>query len=130
MLYFLDDLGRQLASAGHAQKKIGDISDLFRAAVGEQKYGRRYGLAKLCHGETRGIVLEECSCTYSATTFTFSTGVSGRMPCPRLKMWPLRPPARWRISWAQTRTCWRSEKSTTGSRFPCTAPQLPTTSHP
>ncbi len=32
--------------------------------------------------------------TNSTSAFTFSTGVSCRMPCPRLKMCPGRPPAR------------------------------------
>jgi hypothetical protein len=32
--------------------------------------------------------------TISTTAFTFSTGVSGRMPCPRLKIWPGRAPVR------------------------------------
>jgi hypothetical protein len=36
----------------------------------------------------------ENSCTMRARFFTFSTGVSGKMPWPRLKMWPGRPPAR------------------------------------
>ena len=35
----------------------------------------------------------EYSCTKWARFFTFSTGVSGRMPWPRLKMWPGRPAA-------------------------------------
>ena len=35
----------------------------------------------------------EYSCTKRARFFTFSTGVSGRMPWPRLKMWPGRPAA-------------------------------------
>ena len=34
------------------------------------------------------------SCTKRARFFTLSTGVSGRMPWPRLKMWPGRPAAR------------------------------------
>ncbi len=41
-------------------------------------------------------------CTYCASICTCSTGVDGRMPWPRLKMWPGRPPTRARMSSA----CW------------------------
>src|SRR5215216_1207638 len=37
------------------------------------------------------------SCTASTSAITFSTGVSGKMPWPRLKMCPGRPSACWRI---------------------------------
>src|SRR6267142_965448 len=33
-------------------------------------------------------------CTASTRARTLSSGVCGRMPCPRLKMWPGRPPTR------------------------------------
>src|SRR6478752_6014474 len=61
------------------------------------------------------------SCTNSTSIFTFCSGVSGRIPCPRLKMCPVRPPERRKISSAADETCSQDEKSTTGSRFPCTA---------
>src|ERR1043165_5011240 len=32
-------------------------------------------------------------CTISTSAITFSTGVSGKIPCPRLKICPGRPPA-------------------------------------
>src|SRR6516162_8489257 len=61
------------------------------------------------------------SSTKRARFFTLSTGVSGRMPCPRLKMRPGRPAARRRISSARDFSSFQSAKSNTGSRFPCTA---------
>ncbi len=36
-------------------------------------------------------------CTWSTKNFTLSTGVSGMMPCPKLKMWPFRPSTSLRI---------------------------------
>ena len=36
----------------------------------------------------------DCSCTKRASNCTCSRFVAGRMPCPRLKMWPVRPRAR------------------------------------
>jgi len=63
-----------------------------------------------------------------ASILTFSTGVSGRMPCPKLKMCP----GRQRSAAECLRTRLHSgqpAKSSTGSRFPCTAPD-PTASQP
>src|SRR5579872_6518141 len=60
------------------------------------------------------------SCTESISARTWSTGVSGRMPWPRLKMWPGRPAAWSRIARTRRRISGRPAKSTTGSRLPCT----------
>ena len=59
--------------------------------------------------------------TAAISSRTFSTGVCGSTPWPRLKMWPGRPPARASTSRARRRTVSRSASSTTGSRLPCTA---------
>src|SRR5215472_18136773 len=56
----------------------------------------------------------EYCCTRSARFLTFSTGVSGKMPWPRLKMWPGRPSARPRISWARDLISLHSANSKTG----------------
>src|SRR5271170_4280951 len=63
----------------------------------------------------------ECSRTNSQSALTFSTGVSGRMPWPRLKMWPGRPAAWRKMSSARFLSSFQSAKSSTGSRLPCTA---------
>ena len=52
---------------------------------------------------------------------TFSTGVCGSTPWPRLKMCPARPPAWASTSAARRRTSSGVVNSTIGSRFPCTA---------
>src|SRR5258708_39794353 len=57
----------------------------------------------------------EYSCTKRARFFTFSTGVSGRMPWPSLKMWPGRPAASWRICSARDLNSFQSAKSRTGA---------------
>src|SRR5260370_9674181 len=50
------------------------------------------------NGDALHEVRRECSCTNRARFFTFSTGVSGRMPWPLLQLWPSRPRARRRMS--------------------------------
>ena len=44
------------------------------------------------------------SCTCATSRRTLSSGVCGRIPCPRLKTWPGRPPARSRTSSARARS--------------------------
>src|ERR1044072_614407 len=74
--------------------------------------------------DQQGIVsvahLALISWTMSTSAITLSTGVSGRMPCPRLKMWPGRPPAWSRMCLACARSVSWFANSETGSRFPIT----------
>ncbi len=56
--------------------------------------------------------------TIWTTAFTFSTGVSGRMPWPRLKMWPGRVPVRRSRSCTLLRSSGSGANSATGSRLP------------
>src|SRR6266566_3395460 len=126
MLDLLDYFRRKRASASYSQQEIGNLIDGIRAAVRKQEH--TCVLVRIAHFST--AALAEYSCTYAASAFTFSTGVSGKMPWPKLKMCPGRPAARSRISWAQSFTFFQAENSTTGSRFPCTAPSLPSFDHP
>src|SRR5579884_1474689 len=63
----------------------------------------------------------DSSRTKRTTCCTFSTGVPGTMPCPRLKMCPGLPAASCRICRTRLRINSGSAKSVMGSRFPCTA---------
>src|SRR5215469_12822302 len=84
--------------------------------------GDAFHLRRLSPSDLRFVdPAAECSCTNFARFLTFSTGVSGRMPWPRLKIWPDRPPARSRMSSARDFSSFQSAKRSTGSRFPCTA---------
>src|SRR5205807_7883452 len=69
-------------------------------------------------------------CTRSVTKPTASGGVPGRMPWPRLKMWPGRPSARLTMSSTRRSISCSGAKSTTGSRFPCTALSWPAAAQP
>ena len=72
---------------------------------------------RFCRATADGNVLHEV-----AQVFTFSTGVSGKIPWPRLKMCPgLRRPVPANHSRALAAP-FQSANSSTGSRFPCTAP--------
>ena len=70
------------------------------------------------------------SWTWSTTARTASTGVPGRMPWPRLKTWPGRPPARRSTSSTRARSRSRGAKRSVGSRFPWTATPSPARFHP
>src|SRR5581483_443870 len=56
--------------------------------------------------------------TKSTTARTWSTGVSGRMPCPRLKMWPGRDPVRRRSSCTRAFNSGSGARRTAGSKLP------------
>src|SRR5262249_57054946 len=94
---------RPRTAAGDAVHERGHVRGRFRATVGEKQDGSLL----LGHGRApcfpfrsmpsawgREYLALACF-TKSTRAITFSTGVSGRMPWPRLKMCPGRPPA-WR----------------------------------
>src|SRR5208337_3267783 len=64
------------------------------------------------------VWINSCAC---------STGVCGRMPCPKLRMWP-RPPSSAVSSSVACRIFSGGAKSTAGSRLPCTATRGPASS--
>ena len=59
--------------------------------------------------------------TISTHALTFSTGVSGRMPWPRLKMWPGPRAGALQQFMHAHRSSGKGAISTAGSRLPCTA---------
>src|SRR6516164_8821578 len=63
----------------------------FRAAVRNQQN------CSLAHYDLAAMADVLNSCTNSARFFTLSTGVCGRIPCPRLKTCPGRPSASLRM---------------------------------
>src|SRR6185312_9474843 len=66
-----------------------------------------------------GSVVDLPNCfTQLATLITASTGVSGTMPWPRLKMWPGRPLAWRRISFTRASSTASGAKREMGSRLP------------
>src|ERR1019366_8691516 len=94
--------GNRLAAA-HEREGWRHVLYAVRRSVGEQQDAR-------VHGRN--------SRTISTTALTFSTGVSGRMPWPRLKMWPGRLPVRLSSSCTLARNSGSGAKSATGSRLP------------
>src|ERR1700690_3190415 len=100
------------------------------AAADDGDAGHQTRLPASGLGVPEGGFAAEYSWIRRARFFTFSTGVSGRMPWPRLKMWPGRPAAWRRMASARDLISFQSAKSSTGSRLPCTAPLLPRLFHP
>src|ERR1039457_844416 len=94
--------GNRLAAA-HEREVLRHVLYAFRRSVGEQQDAT-------VHGRN--------SRTISTTALTFSTGVSGRIPWPRLKMWPGRVPVRFSNSCTLARNSGSGAKSATGSRLP------------
>ena len=81
------------AAHGAARRRVehGGVDALFAEIVSAGEAGDApadYADASSCCLQGRN------SRTIWTTAFTFSTGVSGRMPWPRLKMWPGRVPVR------------------------------------
>src|SRR3990172_2312339 len=89
-------------------------------------------------GETRDPTADDenfsqdrgCWCTRSTRSWTFSTGVPGRIPWPRLKTWPGRPAACRRTRSTRSRRTSFGAKSARGSRFPWPAASSPPSSQP
>jgi hypothetical protein len=77
--HLFENLRRNRAAAADEVELLRHILDALGRAMAQQEY-------RLLHGRK--------SRTISTTAFTFSTGVSGRMPWPRLKIWPGRAPVR------------------------------------
>ena len=94
--------GDRLASA-NVRKVLRYVLDAFRRSVGEQQDAA-------VHGRN--------SRTISTTALTLSTGVSGRIPWPRLKMCPGRVPVRFSSSCTLARNSGSGANSATGSRLP------------
>src|SRR5579871_1260382 len=89
------------------QPSPGDVPHEFwnvRGRVGTAMSKKQNGSSLLTHC-TAPVAesLALSSLTKSTRARTFSTGVSGRIPCPRLKMCPARPPAWRRIASARER---------------------------
>src|SRR5271166_327194 len=110
--------------ARNVLQKFGNVLDPLGAAVRDQQ---NCGLA---HDILVAFADVLNSCTKSARFLTLSTGVSGKMPCPRLKMWPGRLSASRRMCSARCFTSFHEANSVTGSRFPCTACLCPTVCQP
>src|SRR5262249_35214126 len=108
----LQPLGRDAPAARDVLQKRADLVGLRGAPEGDEKDSVDH--------------LEDISWTMSTSAFTWSTGVSGRTPWPRLKRWQGRPPARRRISATRSRMYEGFAISTTGSRLPWTATSWPT----
>src|SRR5579884_280359 len=112
--YGLVPLRRDAPAREHAIEKRSNLFGAGRPTEAEQDDGTAHALN---------------SCTASMSASTLSTGVSGRIPCPRLKMCPGLPPARRRMSDAAARIVRRSENNSAGSRLPCTPTPLPRRCH-
>src|SRR5271165_5435903 len=124
MLHLAHHRFRHRTPARNVLQERGDVLYPLRAAVRDQEnYRLAHDFLVLV-----GDVLN--SCTKSARFFTLSTGVSGKMPCPRLKMWPGRLSASRRMCSARCFTSFHEANSVTGSRFPCTACLCPTVRQP
>ncbi len=76
---------------------------------------------QLAASASAGVSYSLNSRTISTHAFTFSTGVSGKIPCPRLKICPGLDPVRFSNSCTRARSSGIGAISTAGSRFPCTA---------
>src|SRR5271166_793631 len=96
-------------------QELGNVVDPLGAAVRDQQNGR------FTHHFLAAVADELNSCTKSARLFTLSTGVSGKMPWPRLKMCPGRLSASRRMCSARCFTSLHEANNVTGSKFPCTA---------
>jgi hypothetical protein len=79
VVHFFEDLRRNRPAAAHEFEILWNILNALRRTVGKQENSLLYG---------------RNSRTISTTAFTFSTGVSGRIPWPKLKIWPGRVPVR------------------------------------
>ena len=80
---FLHNVWRPRAATPDVTQVAFHVFHPLRSAVSEQKNTQRHGLN---------------SRTISTTALTFSAGVSGRMPWPKLKIWPGRVPVRFSSS--------------------------------
>src|ERR1700684_2802566 len=114
MLYLANDGFRERTPARNVLEEFGNVLDAVGTAMRDEQHGRLHRAAP----DTAAALK---SCTNLARSFTFSTGVCGRMPWPRLKMWPGRASARRRICSARLFTSRQDANSVIGSRFPCTA---------
>src|SRR6516225_6125370 len=112
-------------STGDVLQKFRNVLHVLGAAMGDEQHRCPAHCVLVA-----GAAVEENSCTNCARFLTLSTGVCGRMPCPRLKMCPGRPSARRRMCSARCFSSFHEAKSSTGSRFPCTARLCPTVLQP
>src|SRR5947209_12414296 len=83
MAYLFDDRIRNRTAAGDVLHELRNVIRRIRAAMGQQQNGQLI----LCHRtapEAEYFALN--SLTKVTRARTLSTGVSGRMPCPRLKI--------------------------------------------
>ena len=117
----LEALGRDAAARACTISRNGRMSSRASPVRRRRSAGRR----------RRRVIATDSSWTMSTSARTWSTGVSGRMPWPRLKMWP--GPAARRASRIALRprggSRRRAASSTAGSRLPCTATSWPSRAH-
>src|SRR4029079_4574081 len=90
---------RQLVGGGESADARADDHDWLRAQ----------GSGLEARGQTRN------AWTWRASAWTFSSGVFGSTPCPRLKIWPGRPPARTSTSSAAVNILWVGPSRRVGS---------------
>src|SRR5216684_3113568 len=111
----VETLGRDAATGRDDLEKRPDVLRLLRPAERQEEHRVDDHRA-------------DSSWTMSTSAFTFSTGVSWWTPCPRLKMWPGRPWAPSRMPCVARRMAPALDRSTAGSRLPCTAMSWPSRS--
>ena len=105
----VDELRRGRAPAADVGHERGEVVQVVDGAVRDERRPRRRSSRA------------RSARTYSTTARTLSTGVSGMMPWPRLKMCPGRPPAASRTRWACLTATSRVASSAHGSMLPWTA---------
>src|SRR5215472_1552320 len=118
MLELFDDLVRQRTPACNIAEVLSHLAKHIRSAMCEQQ-----DRATIAHRVPNSF-------THSTVLMTFSTGVQGTIPCPRLKMCPGWPAAALRISRTRARSTSSGAKRVMGSRLPCTPHPSPTARHP
>src|SRR5207253_5427380 len=112
--HLLEALGRD---APPARDDLEEGSDLVgRRGAAERDQEDRVDGSRRTHRTLRS----DRSWTMSTRARTCSTGVPGKTPWPRLKMWPGRLAARSRMSFTRGRMCGGLARGTAGPRGSCT----------
>src|ERR1700679_2773593 len=121
MLQFFHNLQRERPPPRHFAQILRHLSQHIGCSMREQQH------------RALALLFDHCapnSFTHSTTRITFSTGVAGTMPWPRLKMCPGRPAAAVSTSFTRAFKTSSGANSVMGSRLPCTAHPEPTALHP
>src|ERR1700679_629107 len=112
MLQLFYNFVRERAAACYFREVLRHLSQHIGGPMGEKQYCASAVLFAHCAPN---------SFTHSTTRITFSTGVPGTMPWPRLKMCPGLPPAAVSTSCTFAFNTCSGANSAMGSRLPCTA---------